>query len=273
VEALHRLPCLKAHKRSIVWEAVKSRVGLRELVARGADVVKGDVHWSDEHRAYLKGKLKCQSCGHQDAIRGAVQYQLPDGTALSAGQHMGLLPKEAIAECRSCGRRWPVFKGASAAMIEGAREESVETIETERSVEPHHTDPLELDNLAGTSPLNHTVTISQEWTQSVELNTEKAKVENTTSGAELPGVGTFGRKAESAVKSTYSVSEGTKKMLTREFSFEVPPGTKRVVSFTYARVWQHGLARVANPDGAVAEIPFKVAVDMTVNVAQRDTKQ
>jgi hypothetical protein len=148
---------------------------------------------------------------------------------------MGLLPMEAIAECRSCGRRWPVFKGANAALIEAAREESVETIETERSVEPHHTDPLELDNLAGTSPHNHTVTITQEWTQSVELDTEQAKVENTTSGAELPGVGTFGRKAESAVKSTYSVSEGTKKVLTREASFEVPPGTKRVVSFTYAR--------------------------------------
>ena len=55
------------------------------------------------------------------------------------------------------------------------------------------------------------------------------------------------------------------------FSFEVPPGTKRVVSFTYAQVWQHGLARVARTDGTVAEIPFKVAVDMTANVAQHDT--
>jgi hypothetical protein len=43
---------------------VKSRLGFRELVACGADVVKGDVRWSDEHRAYLKAKLKCLSCGH-----------------------------------------------------------------------------------------------------------------------------------------------------------------------------------------------------------------
>ena len=249
---------------------MKSRVGLRELVARGADVVKGDVHWSDDHRAYVKAGLKCQSCGNQDRIRGAVQYRLPDGSEISAGQSMGLLPKDAIAECRSCGRRWPVFQGGTAALTT-AGESAVETIETERSVEPHHSDPLELDNLGGTSPLKHTVTITQEWTQTIELDTEKSKVENTTSGAELPGIGTFGRKAEDAVKRTYSVSEQTKKVLTREFSFEVPPGTKRVVSFNYARVWQHGIARVSGSDGSVAEVPFRVAVDMTVNLAQRDT--
>ena len=249
---------------------MKSRLGFRELVARGADVVKGDVHWSDEHRVYLKAKLKCQSCGHQDPIRGAVQYQLPDGTALSAGQHMGLLPKEAIAQCRSCNTRWPVFKGGSTAAI-GAGSEAVETIETERAVVPHHSDPLELDNLDGTSPLKHTVTISQEWAQTVQLDDEKSKVEGGTTSADLPGVGTFGRKAEAAVKSTYSITEGTKKALTREFSFEVPPGTKRVVSFNYAQVWQHGVARLRGVDGAVAEIPFRVAVDMTVNVAQHDT--
>jgi len=249
---------------------VKSRLGFRELVARGADVVKGDVHWSDEHRAYLKAKLKCQSCGHQDPIRGAVQYQLPDGTSLSAGQHMGLLPKEAIAECRSCARRWPVFVGGSLAAI-GPGAEEVETIETERAVVPHHTDPLELDNLAGTSPLKHTVTISQEWTQTVQIDEEKSKTEQSTSGAEVPGVGTFGRRAEAVVKSNYSITEGTKKTLTREFSFEVPPGTKRVVSFNYAQVVQHGVARLSSGGNVVAELPFSVAVDMTVNLAQQDT--
>jgi hypothetical protein len=244
-------------------------VGFRELVARGADVVKGDVRWSDEHRAYVKGGLKCGRCGHKDTIRGAVQYRLPDGTELKAAEHMGLLPKEAIAECRSCAARWPVFRGGTLSLPAGVA--AAETIETERSVEPHHSDPLELDNLAGTSPLKHTVTITQEWSQTVVVDSEHAKVENTTSGADVPGVGTFGRKAEEAVRRNYSVSEETRKVLTREFSFEVPPRTKRVVSFNYARVWQHGLARLTQDDGVVAEIPFKVAVDMTVNLAQKDT--
>jgi hypothetical protein len=207
---------------------------------------------------------------HQDPIRGAVQYQLPDGTALSAGQHMGLLPKQAVAECRSCGRRWPVFKGGSTAAIESGSGD-VETIETERAVVPHHSDPLELDNLAGTSPLKHTVTISQEWSQTVQLDEEQTNVENTSSTADLPGVGTFGRKAEAPVKSAYSVTEGTKRTLTRGFSFEVPPGTKSVVSFNYAQVWQHGVARLHSGGEVVAELPFKVAVDMTVNLAQQDT--
>jgi hypothetical protein len=53
----------------------------------------------------------------------------------------------------------------------------------------------------------------------------------------------------------------------------VPPGTKRVVSFNYAQLWQHGVARLRSGDGVVAEIPYKVAVDMTVNLAQRDTME
>ncbi len=251
---------------------MKSRVGFRELVARGADVVKGDVHWSDEHRAYLKAKLKCQSCGHSDPIRGAIQYRLPDGSEVSAAQSIGLLPKEAIAQCRGCGMRWPVFSGASAAMIEGASS-AVEMVETERSVVPHHVDPLELDNLGGTSPLTHTVTISEEWTQTVQVDEEKSKTEQSTSGAEVPGVGTFGRRAEAVIKSNYSITEGTKKTLTREFSFEVPPRTKREIEFVYNQIWQHGVARMRSGTEVVAELPFKVAVDMTVNVKARDTTE
>ena len=121
--------------------------------------------------------------------------------------------------------------------------------------------------------LEHTVTISQEWTQTVEVDTEKSKVEHSSSEADLPGVGTFGRQAEAAIKSSYAITEGTKKTLTREFSFEVPPGTRRVVSFNYAQLWQHGVARLHAGDGVVAEIPYKVVVDMTVNLAHRDTTE
>ena len=71
--------------------------------------------------------------------------------------------------------------------------------------------------------------------------------------------GTFGRQAEAAIKSSYAITKGTKETLTREFNFEVPPGTRRVVSFNYAQLWQHGVARLHAGDGVVAEIPYKVA--------------
>ena len=51
-------------------------------------------------------------CGSGTATASA-QYRLPDGTELKAAEHMGLLPKEAIAECRSCAARWPVFRGGT----------------------------------------------------------------------------------------------------------------------------------------------------------------
>jgi hypothetical protein len=58
---------------------VKTRVGLRELVARSAEVAKGKVHWSDGQWAHLDAGLRCQSCGHHDRIRSAVRYLRVDG--------------------------------------------------------------------------------------------------------------------------------------------------------------------------------------------------
>lgn len=146
----------------------------------------------------------------------------------------------------------------------------VEVIETKRSYELDHVEPLELDNLGGTGPMKHTLTLTQEWTQTLEVDTEKAKTENATVGADIPGIGTFGRKTEEAVKSTYSITAETRKVLTREFTFEVPPRTKRDVSFIYRRVWQNGFARVTGVEDVTIEIPFRVAVDMTVDLAATD---
>jgi len=44
----------------------------------------------------------------------------------------------------------------------------------------------------------------------------------------------------------------------REFTFEVPPRTKRDVSVIYRRVWQNGFARVTSGEDVAIEIPFRV---------------
>ncbi len=180
------------------------------------------------------------------------------------------VPRDTIAECPSCGAQWPVFAEGPKA-LEPSPDVSVEVIETERSYEVDHVEPLELDNLGGMGSMKHTLTRTQEWTQTLEVNTEKAKTEDATSGADIPGIGTFSRKTEEAVKSTYSITEETRKELTREFTFEVPAHTQRNVSFIYRRVWQHGFARLRRADDATIEIPFRVAVDMTIDLAAQDT--
>jgi hypothetical protein len=250
---------------------VRPRVGFRDLVSRGAgvfsDVVlgepdRGDVHYSEEHRGFLKSAGRCRSCGKRDP-HGA-RFLRADGTETSFTQRAGVLPNDSVAECRSCGTRWPVYGGPAQAI-------AVEIIETERSIELDHTDPLELDNLGGTSPLMYTQTITEEWTQTIQVDTEKSEVKSATSDLEMPGLGTFGKKTEEALKSKFSITEQARKVLTREFPFEVPPATKRHVDFNYQRVWQNGLARITSSDGTTVEMPFRVAVDMTVNLAQRDT--
>jgi hypothetical protein len=238
---------------------------VRDLVKRLKNIVepgRGELHLSEEHRGFLESVFRCHSCGKRDPL--GARFFRADGTETSFTQRGGWLPNDSVAECRSCSARWPVYGGPAQGI-------AVDIIETERSFELDHTDPLELDNLGGTSPLKHTQTISQEWTQTLQIDTEKSEVKTATSGLEMPGLGTFGQKTEEALKSRFSITEQTKKVLTLEFTFEVPPATKRHVDFNYQQVWQNGLARISSTDGTTVEMPWRVAVDMTVNLTQRDT--
>ena len=55
-------------------------------------------------------------------------------------------------------------------------------------------------------------------------------------------------------------------------TIEVPARTRRVVKFIYRRVWQHGLI-VSRQGETTLEVPFRVAIDLNLDLAQEDSTE
>ena len=220
--------------------------------------------YSDEHRRFLRSGGKCPGCGqrvlHKLRFLDASGERMPIELKVGKGAN-----RADFAECKLCGTRWPVHP-AERALTQPSH---VELIETEREIEEFEVDTIELDNLAGTSPLRQTKTISKEWTRTYEVEGEKT--ESSGQSVELLfGGGKVGRNADRALRTKYGVSAGEKVTLTDTFEFEVPPRTLREVDFIYSRVWQRGLARIEDGENGVREVPFRVAVDVKLDLKQAD---
>jgi hypothetical protein len=215
-------------------------------------------------------------------------YTKPDGTVISRLTLLPMMDRSALARCSRCNGQWPVFKQgvvpatapASAALVaapsappaplEPAAPREVQIVETERTVEDHYVELMELDNLRGTTPLAREVTINEKWTEAYVVEAERAR---TLSGGGELGLGriaTLKASAEQAVTRKYSASQTMERTYTDRITIEVPARTKRVVSFIYRRVWQHGVIVVGTDDSQV-EIPFKAAVDLNLDLAQEDS--
>ena len=222
--------------------------------------------YSDEQKRYLKGFGKCPLC----ETRGAAQLIDTDGNVLGKlDWKLSIKPdpdRPVLARCKHCEQTWPIFADRTEALP--APEPTVEVVETEQTAERFRVDTMCLDNRGGTSPLRRSVTKSQEWSRSYEISNEESKTKDKKLSIPLTG-GTLGLKAERAVKSSYSLTEDKKAVLTDTFDFEVPANTLREVSFIYKRIWQHGLVRVEEA-GEIREAPYRVALRLEVDLAQND---
>ena len=222
--------------------------------------------YSDEHKRYLKTFGKCPLC---DA-RGAAEIVDAEGNVLRKLDWKLSIKedpdKPVSVRCKHCEQTWQIFAERTEALP--APEPTTEIVETKQTVERFRVDIMCLDNLGGTSPLRRSVTKTQEWNRSYEISGDESKTSDKKLSVPLAS-GALGLKVERAVRSSYSLTEDEKAVLTDTFDFEVPPNTLREVSFIYKKVWQHGLVRV-DEAGEIRETPFRVAVRLEVDLAQND---
>jgi hypothetical protein len=238
---------------------------------------------------------KCPLCGKFPIL---PSYSLPNGKRLSPIVFLPTMARSAIATCKKCGGRWPVFEQGRAGLATATAAApaadaapapvaapvapaapapaaprpaaQVEIVETERTVEDDHVELMELDNLRGTSGLAREVTINEKWIETYVVDSEKART--IGGGAEL-GLGkilSLKASGEQALTRRYSATQGTERTYTDRITIEVPANTRRIVRFIYRRVWQHGLI-VTREGDATVEIPFRVAVDLNLDLAQEDS--
>jgi hypothetical protein len=176
----------------------------------------------------------------------------------------------ALVECPRCHDRWFFFQ----------QPVEIEFLEGEQSSTIAHTEEIELDNSRGTSPLLRTRTISEEWTHTYEVEREETNTTGLKAGLGIEHGPNLEVTAEQAIKERYSISDQKKETYSEELSFEVPPGVRRNVRVTFKEVWEQGRVRLALPSTArdfesdevtKVELPFRVVVDVVMDVAQEDT--
>jgi hypothetical protein len=239
-----------------------SPFNLKELTGKVKDL------YSEDQKRYLKGLGKCPRC----ETRGTVSLVDNAGNVLQRKLDLRLSVKPGspvFARCKHCEASWPIWADQKQALPATQQDPTIEIVETERTVEKTRVESMCLDNRSGTSPLRRTVTKSEEWSRSYELTGEATDSSSRDAKLNLTGAN-FGRKAERALKSGYGLTEEKRAVLTDSFDFEVPPNTLREVQFIYKCVWQHGFVRVEE-NGEIHEAPFRVAVDLKVDLAQKDT--
>lgn len=197
-------------------------------------------------------------------------YAKPDGTALSGLTFLPLMDRSAVAKCPKCKGQWPVFADAQLPGNEPPPPPEVQIVETDRTTEDYYVEPMELDNLGGTTALTREVTINEKWTESYVVETDRARTLGGEFDLGLGKIASLKLTAETVLTRKYSATQGAERTYTDKITIEVPPRTRRIVSFIYKLVWQHGLI-IVPANGSQVEIPFKAAIDLNLDLAQHDS--
>lgn len=207
---------------------------------------------------------RCPRCNQLTLPR----YRTPDGASISRLTPYPMMNKSAIGECPRCGQAWAVFGNGQP--LPDATVGGTEVVESGRSEDAYFEDERLLDNRGSTSAAHQTLTVTEQWTQTVQLDRERAKTSSNGGSLDLGGVASLEAKAEQTLRESYSISEDRQRTFSAELTVEVPPRTLRRLVLTYRRIWQDGVVRVTHRDGSTLEVPFRVALNLTLDWSQHD---
>lgn len=219
---------------------------------------------SPEQSKFQRSSL-CPRCGRLTLPR----YRSSAGVSISRFTPFPLMDKSAIAQCPSCEQTWAVFgDGQPSAPAPPAG--GVELVETGRSEEGWFDDERVLDNLGSSSTAHQTISVSEQWRQTIQLDRERARTSGGGGSLDIGGIASIEAKAEQTLRETYSLTEDRQRSFTAELTIEVPPRTLRHLVLRYRHIFQDGVARLPQSDGSTVEIPFRVALNVTLDWSQRD---
>lgn len=214
------------------------------------------LNFSKQHSKYTRSS-RCPHCNK--LLLYTRDYV--DGRAVSPWRFGPPKDPSTIQECPKCSGRWSVYGTPM----------KIEVEEGNRESEVAYQEEIVLDNLRGKSLLKRKKTISEEWTQTLDLGSERSATQESSLRLGNDTIG-ITEMAQNALKTTYRLSQGQTKTYSEELDFEVPAGVRRRVTLIFKRVWQYGRLRFED-DGRSMEIPFKVVVGLELDVTQDDRRQ
>lgn len=203
--------------------------------------------------------LRCPLCGK--FLWYAHDYL--DGVRIDGIRFGPLKDPAAMSQCPKCQGFWFVYE----------RELRFDIIEGDRTTEVAASQTMTLDNAGGSSALRRKKEVSHEWSSQLEVAVEESSTRQNGIQIGTKDVASLSAIAENALKVNYRTSEESRRTYTETFDFDVPPGVVRTVTFTFKRIWQHGVLCTAAQDGTVVECPYRVIDGFELDVQQADSAQ
>jgi hypothetical protein len=217
--------------------------------------------YSEEYKKFLSSGFKCSNCNNT----------LLKGIGILARENVPFA-RVTVLKCHHCNYSCNIY--ASSNTIRPNKLEVVSIIETHRSADIWGIDQRIIDNSKSTSKTTRKITVSKEWSKTYNIQDEKTQVNGTelNSGVKLPEIEIANIKltSQETLKSRYSISEGKKETYTEEVQVEVSEYKKVEVSFTWKRIWQHGVIKFRHQDNREFDVPFQIAVEVTFDQSQID---
>ena len=156
--------------------------------------------------------------------------------------------------CDKCHGMWPVFKGTDQIEILGLAN-------TRRTADWVGDDDYVQDNRSSGIPMSTAIKISRRWLQRLEVQWGATKTTSTAGKFSFSGAG-IEQKVEQSLKTSLSMSEESERLLKQTVDVMVPPRRLLTVRLHWKQIWQEGDLRCRLPDGTLAEIPYRAAIEM-----------
>lgn len=168
------------------------------------------------------------------------------------------LPDDLRAQCKNCGYTWPIF------FLAEEQPHIVEIVEIEeRSETQLGKDKYRMSNPSQATAVRR-LNLEQRWSQSWNVEYEKAKRTRAEIGLQKTFLGNFKGEVERQIKTKYAITEDSTRTFTDELVLTLPAETRVVVTINWKQIWQHGLIKFSHGE----EVPFKVAVGLTYDFSQ-----
>jgi hypothetical protein len=128
-------------------------------------------------------------------------------------------------------------------------------------------EPKYVDNLKSDVPFKRTIRASRRWTQTIQIQAQRARESGTSGGLGLSTIFTaeLRKTLQRTLSSSYSLSSEMERVFEDTFEVEVPPRTRMQILLHWKRVVQIGKMRIRSSDGRVIEVPFRVGIDLSVD--------
>ena len=125
-----------------------------------------------------------------------------------------------------------------------------------------------IDNSGSDTTITRSIKATKRWTQTCQLELEKSRVRGQGADVSVANLATLRRKLEETLREQYAATTQVEQVFEEEVTVTVPPKTSVHLIMDWKRIIQQGYVQLRDSAGATVEVPFEVAVGVTLDQRQ-----